>query len=118
MQKKHLAFVLRSSPYESTKAQEGLDAILAASVFEQFISIIFYGDGVFQLIENQMPNPQKNLGKMLGALHLYEIDQIFIQETALIQRNIQTSQLIKIGALSSDARIAKVLGSADHVLSF
>jgi tRNA 2-thiouridine synthesizing protein C len=118
MKKKHLVFVLRSSPYGHTKAQEGLDALMAASVFEQPISVIFSGDGVFQLMAQQQPGAQKNFSKMLNALKLYEIDNIHIQESALKQRDILSSQILAIGKISSDVVIADILKDADHLLTF
>jgi len=50
---KKIGFIIRHAPYGNHFAQESLDAILASSVYGQILTLIFMGDGVLQLLENQ-----------------------------------------------------------------
>ncbi|MEJ2418879.1 MAG: DsrE family protein, partial [Exilibacterium sp.] len=46
MNKKKILVVNRHPPYGSSLAKESLDAVLAASAYEQDIGILYIGDGV------------------------------------------------------------------------
>jgi len=49
----HILFVMTQAPYGNSLAKESLDALLASGVFEQEVSALFTGDGVWQLIKDQ-----------------------------------------------------------------
>jgi len=118
MTTKNLIFIFRAPPYSTAKVQEGLDALLAAAVFDQSIKVIFMGDGVFQLRKNQQPDSGKNVQKMLQSLVMDDINQIFVQISALQERNL-SEQDINIDCVSvSDAEIRQIMSGADHILSF
>lgn len=118
MNTKHLLFIFRSSPYGSSVAREGLDALLAAAVFEQKISVLFLNDGVFQLKKGQQPNDLKSQEKMLGTLPLYDINNIFVHDSALKDRNISVNDCsLSVNPIGKMA-ITELLHSADHILSF
>lgn len=118
MTTRHLLFIFRSSPYENTIAKEGLDAVLAASVFEQKISVLFLNDGVFQLKKEQQPRDLKNQGKMLNSLPLYDVNALFAHDKALHDRNIELTECcININPISGSS-VTELMHSADHILSF
>ena len=48
-----LTYVFRSAPHGSSSGREGVDALLAASAYCEDISVLFIGDGVYQLIAGQ-----------------------------------------------------------------
>ena len=93
-------------------------ALLAAAIFDQKITVIFMGDGVFQLSSNQAPVNSKNQMKMLQSLAMYDIDQIFVQHTALDKRGISSGDLNISCTVLSDQAIHQMISSASHVLSF
>ncbi|EGG95228.1 tRNA 5-methylaminomethyl-2-thiouridine synthase TusC [gamma proteobacterium IMCC1989] len=117
---KKLLFVLRQAPYGSTLAKDALDAILATSAYEQDLSIAFIDDGVFQLINNQQSEliDQKNIARILSALPLYDITQLFVCAASLAERGIT------LGAISEDITVLEpealrtLLSQQDHLLSF
>jgi len=113
-----LLFIFRSPPYSTPTAQEGVDALLAAAIFDQKISVIFMGDGVFQLQKNQAPNNSRNQMKMLQSLAMYDIDQVFVQESALSERGLVAADLAIANTSLTDAEIHQRLTSAAHILSF
>lgn len=118
MHKKHLVFVFRSSPYGSSRAREGLDALLAAAVFEQSISVLFLGDGVLQLYPNQNPPKGRNQHKMLLSLGLYDVEQVYFSDSALSRHNLDAADIGIPGKVLKDAEINQVLNTADQVLTF
>ena len=119
MNKKRLLFVIRRSPYGNLLARESLDAILAASVYEQALSVLFLDDGVFQLTAQQMTTPeQKNISKLLSAFPLYDINEVFVCQSSLKQRNLDTNSLcIAVKPLNND-EVNHLLRQQDQLISF
>lgn len=114
----HLVFVFRTPPYSTPTAQEGMDALLAAAIFDQRITMIFMGDGVFQLSRNQSPVSGRNQMKMLQSLAMYDIDQIFVQSTALHERGMDSEDLNINCTTVSDQAIHQMISGASHILNF
>jgi tRNA 2-thiouridine synthesizing protein C len=120
MTKKKLLFVLRQAPYGSTLAKDALDAILATSAYEQDLSIVFIDDAVFQLLDNQQAEliDQKSIARILSALPLYDITQLFVCAASLAERGIAPNTLPDdITVLEPDA-LHSLLSQQDHLLSF
>lgn len=118
MSSKRLVFLFGSAPYDSPLAQEGLDALLAAAIFDQSVSVLFIGDGAFQLIDQQHPSAQKSQAKMLQALSMYDIDECYIHTPSADARGLSpNSYCIKVAAMN-DEEARALLAAADHVLSF
>lgn len=116
--KSYILFVFRSTPYGSLKAREGIDALLATSVFDLPIKVLFTGDGVFQLQENQSPTATRSIEKSLGALPIYDIDDVYLHQEALAARQMDTNcRSIKTQLLNNQA-VAALMHNATHILSF
>lgn len=113
-----LIFVFRTPPYSTPTAQEGLDALMAAAIFDQAVAVIFMGDGVFQLHNNQAPSNGKNQMKMLQSLAMYDIDQVFVQSSALHERHMLSDNLSITCTPLSDQAIHHMMSNAAHVFSF
>ena len=82
---KKILLVCRKAPYGNSLSREAIDVALAASAYEQDITIAFIGDGVFQLLDKQDGEEieQKNQAKMISAFSLYEIENIVIDKDAI-----------------------------------
>ena len=121
MLRKKLLFIHRHAPYGSSLAKDGLDAILAASAYDQNISVLFMDDGVFQLLKQQSATEihQKNFSAMLPALSLYEINSIYVHAESLPRRQITKDELILDGVqLIDSSAISSLLTQQDQLLSF
>lgn len=117
---KQIAIVFRQPPYGSSFAREALDTAMAAAAFDQKVSLVFIGDGVWQLLANQQPQAigQRSLEKQLATLPLYDVDRLYADAAALSQRGLHTGDLsLPVEVLDSDA-IATLLRQQDVVLSF
>jgi tRNA 2-thiouridine synthesizing protein C len=118
---KKLLFISRHAPYGNSLAREALDAVLAASAYDQRLSLLFMDDGVFQLLPNQLPShiSQKSFAAMLQALSLYDVDELYVHAESLSKRGIEVHELIldNIQVIDSTA-ISSLLNQQDKLLSF
>jgi tRNA 2-thiouridine synthesizing protein C len=89
---KSLAIVNASAPFSQANAKDSLDIALIFGSYEQAVSLYFQGDGVYQLIAGQQPEniQQKDFLKTFAALEFYDIDNIYICQSSLEQRNLST----------------------------
>ena len=118
--KKRLLFALRHAPYGNALAKEALDAILATSVYDQTLSVVFMDDGVFQLIKEQQADAieAKNFINILSALPLYDINDVFVCEASLTARGISKDAISDtIQSLTADD-LQNLFHQQDHILSF
>lgn len=117
---KKILFISRQAPYGQSAAKECLDAILAASAYEQDLSLLFMGDGIFQLKKNQDTgaSQQKNLANIFPVLGLYDIDKIYIQESALKDRDLQQDDLVVTTTALNNKAIRTLMEQQDQLLSF
>jgi len=117
---KKILFISRKAPYGCAMAKECLDALLAASAYEQDLGLLFMGDGVFQLKKEQQPEAgrQKNISATLPVLSMYDIKDIYLQASALAERGLTADDLvIPVKALNNN-EICELMGQQDQLLSF
>ena len=90
-----IAFISRSAPYGQNRAKLCLDMALASAVFEQDVSYVFMGDGVYQLLKGQdgAAIGSKTLGNALETLSLYGIDSVYAERRSLEKRGIDAADL-------------------------
>ena len=93
---KKILFVIKNAPYGTNYSQESFDLLLAASQFEYDISILFLGDGILHLKNNQNGTVinKKNVWKTLLALPLYDIQHIYLEINALSDHGLDVESLI------------------------
>ncbi|RRJ84781.1 sulfurtransferase complex subunit TusC [Aestuariirhabdus litorea] len=115
-----LCILTSKAPYGGLAAKEALDAALIGAAFDLQVSILFDGDGVYQLLGQQNPAAlgQKTFSAPLPALELYGIERLLASRDALESRGITREQLcIEVELLSSEA-LAQHLNDTDIVLGF
>ena len=76
---KRILFLLNRAPYGSTYALEAIESILVAGVFDQQVSVLFTGAGLYQLLSEQDGGAVggRTVEKMLGALPEYGVSELF-----------------------------------------
>jgi tRNA 2-thiouridine synthesizing protein C len=115
-----LCFVISHSPYSSSLSRDALDMALASAAFDQQVSLVFVGDGVFHLLAGQQSHciEQKSLEKSLAALELYDINDCYVCQQSLNERGI--SAMLELSNLKNlnPSEISQVLQQADQVMSF
>lgn len=115
-----LLFVFSHTPYGASTAKEGLEAALAAGAFDQDVSILFIGDGVWQLMQNQHTEDvgRKNHQKMAQALPMFGIDNIYIDQQSLTERGLALSEIALNGETINSSDTQTLMQNAKHILSF
>ena len=114
-----ITFISRAAPYGKNKANLCLDIALASAVFEQEVNYVFYGDGVYQLLKGQdgAAIASKTLGNAMETLSLYGIENVYIDQQSLLERNIDVSELLP-GMQTIDAvAIARLIETSDTVFN-
>ena len=97
--KTHFLFVNRSAPYGSVNALESLEVVLITAALEQMTSLVFMDDGVYQLLNNQMPKEsigQKNYSKAFKALADYDVNKVYVEKESLEQRGLSSGDLLDL----------------------
>lgn len=118
---KKILLISRHAPYGSNTAREAIDAALAASIYDQDLSILFMDDGVFQLLREQNAQgiSQKNIAAILSSLPLYGVENIYVHQESLTQRCITHNELaLEDLKLLSSIEITALLSQQEHILSF
>ena len=89
-------FISRSAPYGSNRPQLCLDIALTVTVFGQDVNLVFWGDGVLQLIKGQAPEAisSKSISSTLETLELYGIKDIYVDEDAMNKHKLKPSDLV------------------------
>ena len=120
MSAKRFLIVCRPPPYGASFAREALDMALACAAFDQRVALLFLGDGVLQLASGQHPEPigQKPLDKQLGALPLYDVDELYAEADAFAARGLSADTSALPVRLLDAAAITALLNEHDVVLGF
>lgn len=111
----------RQAPYGDALAREGLEAVLAAAAMDRAPAVLFLGDGIFQLLPDQVPSAigQKSLLRNLQALPMFGVETIHVCERSLFERGIDATQLAVAGAeIQLVADTGEFIAGFDTVLSF
>ena len=117
---KKILFIQHHAPYGSESPAETLDATLVTAAFGQQVSVLFQGDGVWQLLPAQEGQAlaRKTLLSQLGAMPLYDIDHIYADAGSLDERGLKCEQLgLPVIALDSKA-LRELLFAQNVVLRF
>lgn len=117
---KKILFAFRHAPYGNNLARDGIDAVLAASVYDQALSVLFMDDGIFQLTrqQNSVGIEEKNIEQLLSAFELYDIHQIYVCSDSLAIRGMTVEDLNMGGELLSTEEVHQLFTEQDHILSF
>lgn len=96
MSKKQFLLINRQAPYGHSAPHESLEVALAAGAYEQTICLLFIDDGVWQLSKHQQPQKvgYKHYAAILKALDLYNIEQVYVEKSALVSRELTEDDLI------------------------
>jgi tRNA 2-thiouridine synthesizing protein C len=118
--KKRVLIINQSPPYSTSKARESLDVALTCSIFEMPVSLAFIGDGVLQLLKGQDPSclNMKKHEAMLTALPMYDIENIFVTQSALNSNGLSIEDLAISVKVIADKGLSDLIQQHDAVLTF
>ncbi|BFM07144.1 sulfurtransferase complex subunit TusC [Halioxenophilus aromaticivorans] len=118
--KKSTLFVMQHAPIGSRSARDGVEALMAFAAFEQPVSILFVGQGAFQLLQNQASEAVglKPHSKLLAALALYDIDNIYICAQTLKELGLSNQPLCISAQPLAASEINDLIAEHQSVLCF
>ncbi len=117
---KKVLFITRSAPHGHAKPREALAAMLAASAFQETVSVLFMDDGVLQLAKHQETSHlgMVNFAKTFNVMELYEIKQVYACAESLAERGFFTDNLVLPVKLIKYPKISDLITQHDLVLNF
>lgn len=115
-----LLVIFTQPPLTASLPKEGLDLALVNSTFEQRTGLIFLGAGVLQLGHNQQPDVLglKGTQAMLQALGLYDIDQVFVEEQALLDYRLTSADLFLTVETCTSEKLQQKIAASRNLLTF
>lgn len=116
---RHLLFLLRQPPYGTSHALEALETVLVAGVFEQRVSVLFSGDGVWQLVSDQDGGAvdRRTVAKVVRALPQYEVTALYACAGALAARGLAADDLALPVTVLDPAAQAELIARQDAVVN-
>lgn len=107
-------------PYSSQAAKEAADAALASAAFGVQVGLLFLGDGVFQLVKSQNPDPKwmKRTAPLLLSLELYDISRVYAGQKDLISRGLTTEDLMIPVTCINQQQTRDLLNEFDNLMTF
>jgi tRNA 2-thiouridine synthesizing protein C len=114
MNARRILFVIAHPPRRGALAQETLDELLVGAAFEQKVSVLFVGDGVFQLLDN--PAAPDDGSRGYRALPTYEVDDVYVEKRAMAQRGLSTDALALRARVLSRRAIQSLIAAQDVVV--
>lgn len=117
---KPTTIIINSPPFGMINGKEGIDLALVCTAFDQNVDLIFAGEGIFHLLNNQDTEHfnDKNHDKMLKAIEFYDIDKIYVEQESLQQYQLTTTHLIDKVESINQQKIAHMCQQSQHVVIF
>ena len=114
-----ITFISRSAPYGSNRANLCLDMALACAVFEQDVNYVFLDDGIYQLLKGQdgAAIQNKTLGSALETLALYSLENVYVDQQSLKERDIDAAELLPSIKLIENDALSRLIKNADLVFN-
>lgn len=104
-------FVLSRAPHSHSLARDCLDAIMTAGLLNQSVSLLFVGDGVYQLTE-------RDWAGQIAALGDFSPLNYFVAAEALLERGLAPADC-HLQARALDGReLSRLFADHSHILSF
>ena len=114
------AIIFNHSPFTNDKGKEGLELALTLATYEQAVALFFTGSAPLQLAQDINADliKRKNYSQGFNALELYDIEEVYIDASAMKSLQLNADNLkVEASLLSSDDFIAK-LSEFNVVLQF
>ena len=117
---KKIGIIHQTSAFNTSHGKEALDLAMVMSAFEQDITVLFIGDGVFQVMRGQSPEAiqAKDYLSTIQALPFYDVEKLFVCEHSLHSRHLNTEQLIDDVTSKTQEEISELMTQFDEIYSF
>lgn len=116
---KRFMILNRKAPHGTIYAQEGLEMVLIAAMFDQDVHLTFIDDGVFQIRKNQDPPALeiKDYCKTYRALEGYGVEKVYVERESMEERGLTADDFIIPVTVLPRSAVAEMMNEMDVVLS-
>lgn len=119
MDTKRILFLLRQPPYATSHALEALETVLVAGVFDQQVSVLFCGDGVWQLVSDQDGSvlDRRTVSRVAQVLPEYDVRALYACAASLRERGLAAEDLVLPVQVVEHDRQQTLLAAQDAVVN-
>lgn len=109
--------ICRHTAAAGARAREALDIGLAFGAFDQQVTLLFTGDGVWNLVAGQEGESTRSMERLLGALPDYGIGPLLADERSISSRGITSEQIVPGCRQIDDETVAALIDANDLVFT-
>lgn len=115
---KKIMHVLRHAPHGTIYTYEGLEMILIMAAYEQDLSVVFIGDGVYALKKNQETAGIgiKGYAKTFMALDGYDVEKLYVDKHSLEERGLTEDDLVVAVEVLDAGEIGGLMREQDVII--
>ena len=115
---KKIMHVLRHAPHGTIYTYEGLEMILIMATYDQDISVVFIGDGVYALKKGQETSAIgiKGFAKTFSALDGYDVEKLYVDQLSLEERGLTEDDLVVAVEVLSSEKIGSLMKEQDVII--
>ena len=117
---KNLLLLIHHGPHGSQQNAAALDFLLAAGTQQYNVSAVFCDDGVLALLQDQQASKIQatDYSHNWQALPIYEINQRYVVENSLRERNLSINDLTILVEPLSHQQLVDLLQQQDFILRY
>lgn len=117
---KKIMFVMQRPPHGTIYPYEGLEFILISGAYDQDLSLVFLGDGIYNLKKDQDMSGVgiKGFVKTYRSLEGYDIEKIYVDEDSMKERGLSPDDLVVDVEVKSAKEIGQMMNQQDAVFPF
>ena len=110
--------VLRHAPHGTIYSYEGLEMILIMAAYEQDLSVVFIGDGVYAIKKNQDTAGIgiKGFAKTFMALDGYDVEKLYVDRLSLEERGLSEEDLLVDVEVLDSSAIGALMNGQDVII--
>ncbi len=115
---KKIMHVLRHAPHGTIYTYEGLEMILIMATYDQDISVVFIGDGVYALKKGQETSEIgiKGFARTFLALDGYDVEKLYVDQLSLEERGLTEDDLVVDVEVLSSENIGSLMKEQDVII--
>ncbi|MBN1279970.1 MAG: sulfurtransferase complex subunit TusC [Chlorobium sp.] len=115
---KKIMHVMRHAPHGTIYSYEGLEMILIMAAYEQDLSVVFIGDGVYAIKKNQDTAGIgiKGFAKTFMALDGYDVEKLYVDRVSLDERGLSEEDLLVDVEVLDSSEIGALMNEQDVII--
>ncbi|NTW83365.1 MAG: sulfurtransferase complex subunit TusC [Chlorobiaceae bacterium] len=118
MDVKKILHVMRHAPHGTVYTYEGLEMILIMAAYEQDLTVVFIGDGVYALKKEQDTSEIgiKGYARTFSALGDYDVEKLYVDRISLEERGLTLDDLVVGAEVLESAEIGRLMKEQDVII--